>query len=232
MKYLYALTTPPLHSLTIPACHGDPSMSTSPIRPNDTYWQIGATKDVRVFELKTHLQRRGFYCPHSVTKQRLHELVCRHERGLLSYDRYTTARLLDFVSARGIDVAGQLRPRLICMLEKADDDEVFDRVFDLPPELRSAIFTHHLRSLDFKTSRATSAPARPPLCRASRQLRDEALPLCYSLCTFHFVLTEDIPGDTGRRIIGGSSSTRPVFDPLWLLDTTSSADIKHMRFLH
>lgn len=78
---------------------------------------------------------------------------------------------------------------------------------------------------------------RPPLCRASRQLRGEALPIFIALCTFLLNLRTWSRGKWNRTDLQPMgkrwvSLSRPVFAPSTiLLDRTSKADISCIRRL-
>jgi hypothetical protein len=71
---------------------------------------------------------------------------------------------------------------LIETLLAADKARTFQRLLDLPAELRKAIYEFHFS--DF-SGKALLHPAQPPLARTCHQLRDEVLPLFYSQCQFH-----------------------------------------------
>jgi len=76
--------------------------------------------------------------------------------------------------------AGADKASIVRDLEFADDEATFDRSFDLPAELRMLIIDYHFNS--FKGISDTGPQA--PLCQASRQSRDEALPRLITRCTF------------------------------------------------
>lgn len=118
------------------------------------------------------------------TRSQLVEILERHERGQICYDRYSDQQLEDLSRSIGWAV----RPladgllwywthlRLIEALQEADDDgRVFGKILSLPAELRLQIYEHH-----FATYPETLVtPAQPPITRTCRLIRREALPLFY-----------------------------------------------------
>ncbi len=66
------------------------------------------------------------------------------------------------------------RADMIAILEQADDERVFPRFMDLPPELRVEIYGHHFRSFD-----EGILAVQPPLTTVCKLLRQEALPMFY-----------------------------------------------------
>ena len=67
----------------------------------------------------------------------------------------------------------------IAVLHEADDDIVFDKFFNLHPELRKIVYEKYCE--DFPH---LSLPYQPPLALASKNLRAEALPFFYESSTF------------------------------------------------
>lgn len=62
------------------------------------------------------------------------------------------------------------------LLETADKKQVFDRFLDLPPELRNRVYEMHMNGMG--SAHIGSRP--PPVCRASRQLRHETVPIWFN----------------------------------------------------
>jgi hypothetical protein len=77
----------------------------------------------------------------------------------------------------------------IAVLQAADDAFVFDKFFDLPPELRSTVYQKYCE--DFPP---LALPHQPPLTLASRLLRREALPVFYEQSTFCLTFTVRLTG--------------------------------------
>lgn len=101
----------------------------------------------------------------------------------------------------------------------ADDDRTFDRFCDLPPEIRTQIYGLHFDALK---SKCLSLPCQPPVTRASRLLRSEALPMFYGSSTFHIHLEDSI------RMVRGFEGDRTF----WLsrLSDEAIGDMRSMRF--
>ena len=124
---------------------------------------------------------------------RIRELYIRHQRGLLSYERLTARELKSFVKQRGLTPTLTKKPSLAILraqLEQADDDATFDRLFNLPPELREQIFKQYFASFDNSRGDlledALEPGCQPPITLVSKQIRLEALPLFYSHFLFRF----------------------------------------------
>lgn len=64
---------------------------------------------------------------------------------------------------------------MVKLLERADDEQRFDKFLDLPCELRLMVYEIHLEGLELPKGPRSVKP--PPVCRASSLLREEALPL-------------------------------------------------------
>jgi hypothetical protein len=82
-------------------------------------------------------------------------------------------------------------------LKHADKERTFDKLFELPPELRDHIYGFHIRDLEqkqpadgayvktFARPRAElTGPAQPPLADVSRRCRSEVLPVFYNTTSF------------------------------------------------
>ena len=80
------------------------------------------------------------------------------------------------------------------ILEEADENMGFERLLDLPPELRVLIYGFYFDSLP-----KLREPVQPPLSQVSRLLRQESLPVFYSTCTFKLSdLFNPIPANKGN----------------------------------
>lgn len=125
----------------------------------------------------------------------------RCERGLLSYDLYSFEQLRQFAEDRGIWVVSSSNKKdVVQFLERADDSLKFDKILELPAELRNRIYTAYYEALGVLPQKFT----QPPLCTVSRQIRSEALPLFYATATFQIRFVHTY---TGPR-----SDPRPPFD--------------------
>ena len=155
---------------------------------HNDYWKIQNWSSLDRATLRYGLIKHGYHCPTRTETLRLVEMASRAERGLLPYGACTLRELQSFIVQRGLLTPEVRKPgmwQLTTVLETADDEAVFDRFVDLPPELRAHIYTLHFDSLP-----ALEDPAQPPITRVSRSVRKESLPLFYKTCTFK--LEDDI----------------------------------------
>jgi hypothetical protein len=108
--------------------------------------------------------------------------VRRALQGLISYHGCTNRELGQFVKNRKLRCASRMPPRedLIKLLEEEDTRATFKRFAELPPELRE-----HIYKLHFATYPVLETPVEPPITKASRLVRQEALPVFYQICRFH-----------------------------------------------
>lgn len=115
---------------------------------------------------------------------RLRALYVRCQRGLMSYERQPVRELKSYLAQRGLPVVDQgSKANLKGQLEQADEDVTF-RLCDLPPELRSIIFSYYFDSIvEFNNARLKD---QPPISRVSRMLRRETLPLFLKRFAFMF----------------------------------------------
>ena len=68
---------------------------------------------------------------------------------------------------------------LIEFLQAVDEDRTFEYFFKLPPERRAMVY-----ELLFNSYPTLESPEQTPIATACRQLRQEALPDFYKICTF------------------------------------------------
>nr|OQO18840.1 hypothetical protein B0A51_13903 [Rachicladosporium sp. CCFEE 5018] len=178
----------------------------------DNVYKLGFEPGRSVYSLDKILQyldEVGYYHPTRPSWIRAFQLVVRYQSGLLSYEKYGVAELRNFVSARGVmellnapqrSLEKTKKAELVVMLERADDGRSF-RLMDLPPELRNYIYIAYLDSLPTMPKRFV----QPPLCLASRQLRDETLNVIFATCGFTIVFHVE-----GHRFRGRASETYGV----------------------
>jgi hypothetical protein len=157
--------------------------------PNE-YWKLDSGARLSVQELVNLLKTSKFSCKsRHKGRARVCALYFRCQRGLLPYDGLPTSELKLFASQRALPSAqtfgGQklTTTTLKALLEEADDDATFERLSDLPPELRTAIFAHYFNSLDDSLARRRYK-YQPPITLVSPQIRQESLPLFYENSTF------------------------------------------------
>jgi hypothetical protein len=114
----------------------------------------------------------------------------------MGYHECTLRELQTFARNRGIMTAaiGLKKPALAQLLLQADAERTFEKLFELPPEVRNIIYQFYVgdlgttwvryRYLRETATYALHAPAQPPLASISRQLRHEVLPIFYQDCRF------------------------------------------------
>lgn len=149
---------------------------------HDEYWKIENWNHYSNSRLRNELRSRNYKVTSSANNTRLLQAVSRYQRGLLSYHVCSIKELKTFCSRRGIQMPTDghtSKNELVAMLEDADEAFQFSRFLDLPPELRLQVFELHCSSFQ-----SLIQPVQPPITRASRLLRHEALPIFYSTCLF------------------------------------------------
>ncbi|GAB7330206.1 hypothetical protein MBLNU13_g01868t2 [Cladosporium sp. NU13] len=79
------------------------------------------------------------------TAARLMAFYIRRQRGLLSFKCLPLQELRHFATLRGIQVGPDATATIVkAQLEKADNEATFDRITELPPEIRQSTPTHLL----------------------------------------------------------------------------------------
>jgi hypothetical protein len=128
-----------------------------------------------IAELETFVQRRRLAPPTEDTYH-VHDLPSTinlrptHDRQLRSQTRDQKIEALR---------AKAKKSAYIKVLHDADDTAVFDRFFQLPPEVRKIVYEKHYEDFPY-----LFLPHQPPLTLASTLLRAEALPSFYEQTTF------------------------------------------------
>lgn len=177
---------------------------------------LGVEHEFTTRKLRTVLDARGeYYAKSASSKSRLHYLVGRRQRELLSYEKYPVAELRGFAKARLLQAAPQWKADLVRFLEAEDEKATFVGFLDLLAELRILLYEFHIASLQAMHNRlAWRSMAHPPLCLASRQLRHEALPTFISFCMFHLQLLDvtsrkgaDVPAAQAFRLVINPTSS-------------------------
>nr|OQO22342.1 hypothetical protein B0A51_08430 [Rachicladosporium sp. CCFEE 5018] len=178
----------------------------------DNVYKLGFEPGRSVYSLNRILQYfddAGYYRPTRPSWTHAFQLVVRYQSGLLSYEKYGVAELRAFAAACEItrtcsvtrcSLEKTRKADLVPILEQADDERTF-RLMDLPPELRNTIYVAYLASLPTMPMRFI----QPPLCLASRQLRDDTLKVFFSTCSFTLVFHVE-----GHRFRGRASETYGV----------------------
>jgi hypothetical protein len=128
-----------------------------------------------IAELETFVERRRLATPTEDTYH-VHDLPSTidlrptHDRQLR---RQTRGQKIEALRAKAKKAA------YIKVLLDADDTAVFDRFFELPPEVRKIVYKKHYDDFPYLL-----LPHQPPLTLASKLLRAEALPSFFEQTTF------------------------------------------------
>lgn len=169
------------------------------VRGPNTYWKIpkyyftnqysGVAPSERKRMAVRYLEERNIKVSRETTLERLADLVSRFERGCLNYTSYDANTLEGFAAARSLQDYGNGRlskKALIGVLEHADDNARFERMLELPAELRVRIYEYYCLALGHSFALGPGyvplEHRQPPLTLACRLLRQESLPLFYDTC--------------------------------------------------
>lgn len=163
--------------------------------PSDRYWRLpNYALSNQVSEIRHHLKFHNY--PHTLPSSAFPSLLQNLARSLPGYEKCKTAELRLFALQRRlttiVDIPNANRQDLAKALRLADQTPQFHRFLELPPELRTAIYTFYCAGF---ADEPLTLPTYPPLARVNRQLREEVLPVFYSECTFAVGLTTGIHSD-------------------------------------
>ncbi|CAK3867621.1 Hypothetical predicted protein [Lecanosticta acicola] len=144
----------------------------------DTYWGILDPAEINVKVLWSQILAGGYHIYWAVSRETIVHLKQKVDQGLLVYEKCPLTLLRQFAADRLLvpptDCANGRR-QMVNFLTEADDDARFERLMDLPIELRNEIFMMYLAEFH----PAHNHPNQPPLARTSRQVRAEILPWLY-----------------------------------------------------
>ncbi|KAF2210075.1 hypothetical protein CERZMDRAFT_86390 [Cercospora zeae-maydis SCOH1-5] len=194
------------------ACSNEPSA------PHyDTYWRLNTYHNTSRRALRRGLEDKGFTVRPDIRKAELIEVQQRLDRGLLSYEdkRISNAELSRFVRDRRLPLpVASTRKAMVATLLGADEAARFEKFGDLPPELRERVYRFYMGSLPERLF----CPMQPPVARACKLLRREALPVFHALVTFelrfYFVHDKYQAGDDISK-----AELRPCFQTSQFLDS-------------
>ena len=164
---------------------GEPPTTYLGTNDEDAYWKLKFHGHATIKDLQAMLVERNFYCQKSITKDQAIEFLHRLERGLISYWGCSSQELQRFVKDRRLTtISSGKRSNLskrdyVHALEDADDARKFPKFMELAAELRVRIYNMLFEGMDM-----SKGPRQPPLTQISRQVRQEALSVFYSLSTF------------------------------------------------
>ncbi|KAF2161678.1 hypothetical protein M409DRAFT_59057 [Zasmidium cellare ATCC 36951] len=164
-------------------------MSTIPRRDRsgNRYWQMKQHYSSTIAELREIARKAGYATPTNIRKANIVNIIHRIHRQLPNYSPCTLTELRKFAFDRKLITTAKTgtHKQLLRLLTAADDDVQFSLLFDLPPELRCAIYRWYMAPFPEELE----SPAQPPLTRVSRAVRREATPIFYQSCHFLLDLT-------------------------------------------
>ncbi|KAK5698586.1 hypothetical protein LTR17_023537 [Elasticomyces elasticus] len=176
----------------------------------DKYWRVD-NYSFSAQKTRDFVKKHGF--PSSGGRAKLGPCISRIQRELRT-----------FVEDRRITVpeGTKLTSKRTCvdLLEADDKERTLHGFMDLPPELRATIYGRHMAT----NPQNLRCPVQPPVTRASRLLRTEALPVFYESHTFDVHLH--------RRGWGGKLRFTPeATDFMYSLSNDNCATILSLRFI-
>ena len=194
------------------------------------YWKLDTA--LSAADARRYLDHKGVAYKKTSSRSRLDVLTARVQRGLPLYDKDTlqglhshylrrcshTPMLVPHLTpvnrAHGPTVSSSagsraaMRSNLISYLEKSDEEAGFDRLMDLPPELRIQIFEHYFEDVMVDLDeRYAGFLTQPPITRVSRVLRQESLDVFLKCCTMSIVIIQE-PSFITPRFVAGASTTK------------------------
>jgi hypothetical protein len=146
------------------------------------YWVLPDYSSYTKARLLKILDEHHYEVKKSSDKAELLFHINRAKRYMVCYLKCSTAELHQFVKDRNLIPSLPLtlsRSSLSKVLTTADNDLRFNRILDLPAELRKEIYEYYV---DFEDELAALCP--PPLAQASKQLKAEVLPIFHNRCVF------------------------------------------------
>lgn len=166
--------------------------TTSEAPRRDNYWRIYDGKSRLKHNHLCKLTDAGYKVNDKTSIEELRALQQHHDRGGLCYGQCSDDEVQKFMSDRNIHVKKATkrtwRSQTIKALMAADANAHFDRFHQLPPELRTRIYGMHFAEI-CPPERTLSEPSQPPITRANRLLRAEALPLFYATARLTIAFT-------------------------------------------
>ncbi|KAF7186785.1 hypothetical protein HII31_11882 [Pseudocercospora fuligena] len=155
----------------------------SDVGESDQYWRLNSYRKWTKAGLMSALQSSGIIVSSSLTRHALIGIKQRLDRAMLYYgdQRISMDELRKFVRDRGLALpTPATRKAIVNVLLHADETSTFDRIQDLPPELREKIYEFYIDAFPEKLT----CPTQPPLTRINRLVRKEALPIFYKRVRF------------------------------------------------
>lgn len=150
---------------------------------DDKYWHLIHPKATKS-DLRDGMWKFNRIPHPQCTREVMARKLRHYEAGACNYTTWITVELVKAVTDRDIVKRNASRfekDDLMHILFSADAKRTFPRFTELPPELRVDVYEVHMARF---TRTPLSCPTDPPITRASRLLRIEALPVFYKTCTF------------------------------------------------
>ncbi|KAK4976823.1 hypothetical protein LTR42_002868 [Elasticomyces elasticus] len=187
----------------------------------DKYWRVD-NYSLSAERMRNFVKKHGF--PSSGGRAKLAFYISRIQRGQLYYQHCNDRELRTFVKDRKITVpeGTKLTSKRTCvdLLEADDKERTLHGFMDLPPELRVTIYERYMAT----NPQNLRCPVQPPVTRASRLLRTEALSVFYESHTFDVHLH--------RRGWGGELRFTPeATDFMYSLSSDNCAMMLSLRFV-
>ncbi|KAK4903548.1 hypothetical protein LTR49_026832 [Elasticomyces elasticus] len=166
----------------------------------DRYWRRDNTrsKNMTTKDLSLLADNAGYPINGQTPKYAILSYVDRIHRGLLCYHVCTNTELQKFAEERDLAVTSEAfrRSSYISALDEADREPRFERLFDLPAELRKMVYKHYMADFPKKLY----CPTQPPLSRVSQQLRREVLSVFCDRTTFILKLHPHVGEDRRTKL--------------------------------
>jgi hypothetical protein len=209
----------------------------------NNYWKLHRDEWHLVNDILAEMKKKNFTVLKRTTTPHIKALYVRYQRGLLSYEGLSIDELKCYAAQRSLPpITGRKRitiPVVKAQLERADEECTFARFTDLPPEIRSIVYTHYFKSFHHDEgddnicshhheSNGTRSPfaclkSQPPITFACREIRLEALPLFYECCEFCITTTNSILNLNGPFAYGRTTAD--------FMQSMSASDIGRLRVL-
>jgi hypothetical protein len=146
---------------------------------------------VHLIRMQYDLEGNSFFINHRQDWWKLTEseaTTFRKQKGRFDYTPCDEVELRSFCIGRRLikpDYPFHSWYHFARMLSVADAHETFEKLLELPRELRCRIYELYFRSFD-----VLDQPVQPPISQVSRLLRTETLPVFYEVCHFWMDTTE------------------------------------------
>lgn len=200
-------------------------------------------KSVSEGDMKFYLRSKNVTPGNPDNRVSLEHAFLRAQKGRPDYRCYDSAELETVCQARGLPHE-ECKSTNAKTLNQADKRQTFDQFMELPPELRLKVYEHHFADICERTSEREPVPnscrgdeiggmllPEPPLTKACRIIREEALPTWYNDTTFNVAI--ELQWDTTNPVPGVRLVPHFQFDETErFLRTASREALQRIRRLH